>query len=291
MGFFRHRSPQDLIYLVPVELGDERLPEEKFRILCCDAKGDIRSAIIENSVFELTNSQTEELERVGENYAILGVEIDSGKYVPYAVAINQEQLWALEHILKHALERREIPAVLRKYLRGIIQISQHKREELKSQYERLKDYAFTGKTPEVLYRLPYYTEEYIEATIPIYKAQYRYPLIILQRLPANEQTPGDIQRLLALDSDGDLVIIRLPLVTIDEAERNFEKWNRENKSEGCIVHSRYQDGFIISFLQISRLQRKALNSIAQHFTETGYRQQSISTAAQAVLARAKEHVL
>jgi len=291
MEFFRRRSPDDVIYLTPVQLDDEHLPEDKIRMLCCDAKGNIRSTIIENSVYELAKSYADELERTGKKYAILSVEIVLGKYVPYAVAISQKQLWALEHILDHALKRRQIPAILKKYLREIIQIGEHKREELRSQYERLEDYAFTEKTPEVLHRLTYYTDECIEAAIPIYKAQHRYPLIVLQRLPANEQISQDMQRLLTLDSDGDLAIIRLPSETADEAERNFEKWKRERESEGCIILSRYQDGFKIGYLEISQLQRKALDLIVRHFAETGYGQQPISTDAQAVLARAKEYIL
>jgi len=291
MEFFRRRSPDDVIYLTPVQLDDEHLPEDKIRVLCCDAKGNIRSTIIENSVYELAKSYADELERTGKKYAILSVEIVLGKYVPYAVAISQKQLWALEHILDHALKRRQIPAILKKYLREIIQIGEHKREELRSQYERLEDYAFTEKTPEVLHRLTYYTDECIEAAIPIYKAQHRYPLIVLQRLPENEQISQDMQRLLTLDSDGDLAIIRLPSETADEAERNFEKWKRERESEGCIILSRYQDGFKIGYLEISQLQRKALDLIVRHFAETGYGQQPISTDAQAVLARAKEYIL
>jgi len=291
MEFFRHRSPEDLIYLTPVQLDDEHLPKDKVRVLCCNAKGDIRSIAIENSVYELAKGYVEELKHAGRNYAILSVEIASGKYVPQAVAISQEQLWALEHILEHALKKRKIPTVLKKYLREMIQISEHKREELKSQYERVEDYAFAEKTPEVLHRLAYYADECIEAAIPIYKAQQRYPLIVLQRLPANEQTSQDMQRLLTLDSDGDLAIIRLPSETADEAERNFEKWKREREAEGCIILSRYQDGFKIGYLEISQLQRKALDLIVRHFAETGYGQQPISTDAQAVLARAKEYIL
>jgi len=290
MGLFRRRSRNDLIYLTPIQLDNEHLPEDKIRILCCDAKGDVRSTVIESSVYELARSCVEELEREDENYAILSVEIAPGEYKPYAIAISREQLWALEHILEHALKRKKIPEILKTYLRKIIQISELKREELKSEHEQAEDYGFIEKTPEVLHRLAYYTEEYVEAVVPIYKAQHRYPLIFLQRLPSDEQTSQNMQRLLTLDSDGDLAIIKLPSETIDEAEIKFEKWKRENMSEGCIIHSRYQDGFVISYLRISHLQRKALDLIAQHFVETGYGQQPISTDAQGVLARAKEHI-
>jgi len=291
MGVFRRWSPNDFIYLTSVQMDNESLPEDKIRILCCDAKGELRLVIIENSVYELAKSYAEELERDRKNYAILSLEINPSEYVPCAVSISTEQVWALEHVMEHAVKRRKTPDILKKYLRGIVQIGEVKRGELKSQHEQAKDYLFTGKTPGVLNRLAYYTEESIEVAVPIYKARHHYPLIILQRLPANERTIPGMQGLVTLDSDGDLAIIRLSMEAIDEALKNFEKWKRANKSEGCILYSRYQDGFTISYLEISELQRKALDLIAQHFAETGYGQQPISADAQAVLAKAKEYVL
>ena len=291
MGLLGRHNLKDLVYLVPIQIGNEQLPENNIRMLHCDSKGNIRSAIIENSVYELARSYATQLERAHKNYATLSLEIAPGRSVPWAVEINPEQVWALEHILEHAIKRGEIPAILKKYPKEIIRIGRLKCEELNRDNERVGNFAFSGKTPEVLQRLAYYSEDAIEAAVPIYKAQYRYPLIVLKRLPPNEKTSPEMQRLLTLDSDGDLAITRLPLEAIDEAERNLEEWKRINKSEGCIIYSRHQDSFTISNLEISELQTKALNLIAQHFEETGYGQQPIPTDAQAVLARAKEYIL
>jgi len=291
MGLLGRHNLKDLVYLVPIQIGNEQLPENNIRMLYCNSKGDIRSAIIENSVYELARSYTTQLERAHKNYATLSLEIAPGRSVPWAVEINPEQVWALEHILEHAIKRGEIPAILKKYPKEIIRIGRLKCEELNRDNERVGNFVFSGKTPEVLQRLAYYSEDAIEAAVPIYKAQYRYPLIVLKRLPPNEKTSPEMQRLLTLDSDGDLAITRLPLEAIDEAERNLEEWKRISKSEGCIIYSRHQDSFTISNLEISELQTKALDLIAQHFEETGYGQQPIPTDAQAVLARAKEYIL
>jgi len=291
MGLLGRHNLKDLVYLVPIQIGNEQLPENNIRMLYCNSKGDIRSAIIENSVYELARSYTTQLERAHKNYATLSLEIAPGRSVPWAVEITPEQVWALEHILEHAIKRGEIPAILKKYPKEIIRIGRLKCEELNRDNERVGNFVFSGKTPEVLQRLAYYSEDAIEAAVPIYKAQYRYPLIVLKRLPPNEKTSPEMQRLLTLDSDGDLAITRLPLEAIDEAERNLEEWKRISKSEGCIIYSRHQDSFTISNLEISELQTKALNLIAQHFEETGYGQQPIPTDAQAVLARAKEYIL
>ena len=110
--------------------------------------------------------------------------------------------------------------------------------------------------------------------------------------PEDQEAAINIAQLLqTMDSDGDLAIIRLPLEAIDEAERNLEEWKRINKSEGCIICSRHQDSFVISNLEISELQAKALDLMAQHFEETGYGQHPIPTDAQAVLDRVKEYIL
>ena len=291
MGLLGRHNLKDLVYLVPIQIGNEQLPENNIRMLYCNSKGDIRSAIIENSVYELARSYATQLERAHKNYATLSLEIAPGRSVPWAVEITPEQVWALEHILEHAIKRGEIPAILKKYPKEIIRIGRLKCEELNRDNERVGNFVFSGKTPEVLQRLAYYSEDAIEAAVPIYKAQYRYPLIVLKRLPPNEKTSPEMQRLLTLDSDGDLAITRLPLEAIDEAERNLEEWKRISKSEGCIIYSRHQDSFTISNLEISELQTKALDLIAQHFEETGYGQQPIPTDAQAVLARAKEYIL
>jgi hypothetical protein len=269
-------------------MGNEQLPENKIRMLYCDLKGNVRSTIIENSIYELAKSYANQLERAHKHYATISLEIAPGSSVPWAVEIKPEHVWALERILEHAIKRGEIPTILKKYPKEIIRMGRLQCEESSRRNERVATSDFPAKTPEVLQRLAYYSEDRIEAAIPIYKAQYRYPLIILKRLMPNEKITPEVQRLLALDGDGDLAIIRLPSEAVDEAERNLDIWRKINNSEGCLIYSRHQDSYAIGHLEISALQRKALDLMAQHFEETGYGQQPIPTDAQAVLAKAKE---
>jgi len=290
MGLLKRYNPNDILYLTPIQVGNEQLPEGRIRILYCDAKGNIGSAVIEDSVYELAKSYVDELEQANKNCAILGVEITPGKHVPLAVVISPEQVYALDNILEHALKRGEVPGVLKRYPKEIIQLGEGKREELKKLHEQATDYALSEEAPEVLNRLADYTEEGVEVSIPIYKAEHRYPLVILKRLPLNDQTPLNTQRLLILDNDGDLAIIRVPLATIDDAEKTFEEWKRANKSEGCIICLRHSDGFIMAQIEISKAQRKALGIITKHFEETGRGEQPISTDAQAVLTKARVKV-
>ncbi len=285
--FSRHNS-NDILYLTPIQVENEQLPEDKIRMLCCDAKGNVGSAVIENSVYELAKGYVDELERARKNYATLSMEITPGKSVPFAVVISSEQVWALDNILEHALKRGQIPDILKNYLKEVIRLGEGKREELKRQHEQAGYYASSRAKPEVLERLADYPEDGIEATIPIYKAEHRYPLVVLKRLPPNEHTRPNIQRLLIMDSDGDLAIIRVPLEMIDRAEREFGEWKRANGTDGCIIYSRHPGGFMMSHMETSILQRKALYIIARHFEETGHGEQPISTDAQAVLDRARE---
>jgi hypothetical protein len=290
MRLFWRRRNNDLIYLTPIQLENEQLPGDKIRMLYCDSKGNILTAIIENSVYELARSHGEQLQYANTDYAILSVEIAPSESVALAVGINPEQVTALEYILGHAIERGEIPDVLKKYIKEIFRIGEHKREELRRLNKWAKTHTYSGKTPEALHRLSYYPEDHLEVTIPIYKAQCRYPLIILKRLTPDERTSPDMQRLLTLDNDGDLVIVRMRLETIDDAERSLEEWERINNLGGCIICARHQNGFAINHMEVSELQRKALDAIPKHFEETGSIHQPISADTTTVLSRAKEYL-
>jgi hypothetical protein len=290
MRLFKRHRPNDLIYLTPIQLGNEQVPGEKIRMLYCDSKGKVLTAIIENSVYELAKSHAEQFKHANKDYAIISLEIAPSESVPLAIGTNPEQVTALERILEHAVGRGVVPDILKKYVKDIIRIGEPRREELKSLHKWAWNNTYSGKTLEALQRLSYYPEDHLEVTMPIYKAQCHYPLIVLKRLTPDELTPSDMQRLLTLDNDGDLVIVRVRLETIDEAERNLEEWERINSLGGCIVCSRHQNGFAINHMEVSELQRKALKSIPKGFEETGFMQQPISADAITVLSRAKQYL-
>ncbi|MFC2046897.1 hypothetical protein ACFLTK_01280 [Chloroflexota bacterium] len=287
MRLFNRHNSNDVLYLTPIQVENDQLPADKIRVLYCDTKGNIGAAVIENSVYELAKGYVEELERAHKNCVTLSMEIAPGESVPFAVEISSEQAYALDNILEHALKSGRTPDILKKYPKEIIKLGEGKREELKHQHTRAEHYAISGATPEVLNRLSGYPEDSIEVAIPIYKAAYRYPIVILKRLLPNEQTNPNMQRLLILDSDGDLAIIKVPLGIIDEAERAFEEWKKANNSDGCVIYSRYPDGFMMSHMEITGAQKKALDMIVQHFEETGHGEQPIPVDVQVILTRAR----
>ena len=287
MDFDERYNHNDVIYLVPIKMADEQLAAAQVRILCCDEKGNLVTTVIEGSVYELAKSQAKELANARKNYAVIGLEITPGQSFPWVVTINSEQVWALESILEHALKRGLVPDIMKKYIKQIIKLGEDKRKEIMMQNAAAESDSPSGTTPEILQRLVYGVEDTIEVSVPIYKARYQYPLVVLKRLVPDKQTEPEMQRILILDGDGDLAIIRVPLETIDEAERDFEEWKIKSKSEGCIIYSRHPGGLVMSYLETSWFQRKALDLIVQRFEETGRGERPISKDAQEVLIRAR----
>jgi hypothetical protein len=268
-------------------LGSEQLPEQKIRILYCDAKGNVNSAIIDNSVYELARKNAIRMKRARKNFATVAVESAPGITQPVAVEITPEQVWALNNIMEHATKRRQLPDILKKYTGQIIELGVVKRAEYEKQQAQTRKDTTTGPLPGVLDRLPYYPAGELEVSIPIYKAEHSYPLVILKRLPPNEETSQSMQRVLILDSEGDLAIIRVSRELMQQAENALAEWEKAHHTDGCLIYSRNSDGFTMSHMEISELQRKALEAIIQHFDKTGHGEHPVSSDAQIVLARAR----
>jgi len=113
-----HRSkPNDVLFLMPVRLADEKTPRNKVRMLYCDATGKVYSSMINKSTYELARQSAETVERSHKSYATVGLEIGPGAFVPTPVEISPEELWALEHILEHALNKGRLPDILKRYLK------------------------------------------------------------------------------------------------------------------------------------------------------------------------------
>ena len=105
MRIFHRNRPNDVLFLMPVRLSDEKLPKGKKRMLYCDATGKVYASIINRSLYELTQDSAERMERSHKSFATLGLEISPGKFVPTAIEIGPKEVWALEHILEHALKK------------------------------------------------------------------------------------------------------------------------------------------------------------------------------------------
>jgi hypothetical protein len=291
MRFFRSGSPNDAILLEPVRKVGEKLPKDKMRMLCCDAEGKVYAAILSTKVYKLAIDSMAKMESNNKDYATIGLEIGPGNFLPLVVEIGPKEVLVLEYILEHARKSGVIPDVLKKELRQIIELGDSGRKGRKGKKaEKGKDarVATSQATPGVLTRLPYYSERDIEFSMPIYKASHNYPLIVLNRLPSDKRSSSDAQRLLIMDSDGDLAVINAPSKLIGVSERRIEEWTAKTDMHACITIARGAKGLDINYIMISQQQKKALDTIARRFEETAIGEQPVTAAAKKVLARVRD---
>lgn len=288
MRLLRRNKPNDVIFLMPVRVAGEKLPKGKIRMLYCDAKGKVYASLIDRAAYRLAKDDVQKMEINNRCYATIGLEIGPGNFVPTVVEISAEEAWALSHALDHALKDGVMPHVLRKYLKSIIKLGETGHKVVSVKNKKQDGRVSREATPRVLDRLPYYLEGDIEFSMPIYKAEHRYPLIVIKRLPSSDQATNDRQRLLILDSDGDLATIKVPFQLLDQAEKRLEEWAKKNDRNACLVIYRESDGYSVNYIVISQMQRKALDIMARHFEETCYGKQPISIAAKTVLTRARD---
>ena len=288
MKLFRSNSPNDVIFLEPVRKTGEKLPKGKMRMLCCDTEGKVYATIINTTVYKLAMDSVAKMESNNKDYATLGLEMGPGNFLPLVVEVGPKEVLALEHILDHARKRGVIPDVLKKELWQIIKLGESRRREGEAEKRKNVLTVTPAATPGVLTRLPYYLEQDIEFSMPIYKASHSYPLIVLNRLPSKKQGSHDAQRLLIMDSDGDLAVMKVPLKLMAESEKRLEEWVAKTDMHACIIIGRSAKGLDINYLMISQAQKKALDTIARLFEETSSREQPVTAAAKKILIQARD---
>lgn len=288
MKLFKSNGPRDVIFLEPVKMAGEKLPRGKVRMLYCDAEGKVYTTLIDRTVYKLALDSAGKMESSSKDYATLGLEIGPGNFLPLVVEISRGEVWTLEHILGHARRSGSIPDVLRKQLRQIIKLGESGRKGVPKESKEKSLENTSAGAPEVLNRLPYYLEGDIKFSMPVYKARHSFPLLVIKCLEPGGSSHAGEQRLLVLDNDGDLAVIKVPLKMVAQAEKRLEEWTEESGTQACIVIAMKANGFDTNFLTISQPQRNALDAIAQCFAETGKGQQPVPAAARRVLVRARD---
>lgn len=268
MPLFRRNQPNHSILLMPVRLRSERWPKNKVQMLSCDADGDLFTQVIGRSVYRRIKEEAERREVSKNNYAIIYWDSGTNKYIPIIVEIGDKENWALERVLEHAFRNAVIPNVLVKPLREIIKLGDDKYRELTAERTKSAKKTMPPTSLKVLNRLPYYSKNTVEVSIPIYKAKYNYPLIILKRLNEEKNLTSRQQLVLILDSDGDLATVTLTTDQINRAERKLSVLHERGK-EGSLVCLWQPDGVSVDAMEINQVQRLALNAVIQYFNETG----------------------
>jgi hypothetical protein len=290
MGKFQRNRPNHVLFLMPVRLINEKLPKGKTRMLYCDASGKVYASVIDESVYELARDSAREMERSQKSFATVGLETGPVNFMPVSVEIDDTEAWALELILDHALKDGRLPYILKKCIKPIITRGEASCEAVLSESERSLRRANTEPTPQVLNRLPYYSPDDIEFSVPIYKASYSYPLVVLKQLPSDEPALPNSQRLLILDSDGDLAVVTVPYQLMDTAGKEIKEPNKKKVMNKCMIVSKHQEGLAMDYMAISQAQKRALDTITRYFEENRYGKQPISAPARTVLARAKDRM-
>ena len=290
MPLFGQNRPNHSLLLMPVRLGNERWPKNKVRLLSCDAEGNLFTQLVGRSTYQRIRKETQYMEVSQNNYATIYWDTGASRPVPLVIKIEENESWALNRILEHALKGATIPDVLRRYPEEIINLGRSKGKGLLIEKTRAAHKTTSAISSKVLNRLPYYRKRDVEVSIPIYKVEYAFPLIILKQLPPAKNTPPSQKRLLILDSDGDLAVTTLPSELIDKAERKRISLQRKGK-EGYLICLWKPRGISVDIMEISELQRLALEAVTQYFEETGGGKQPLSGAIRTVLNKARKTVL
>ncbi|MFO8143468.1 MAG: hypothetical protein R6T78_02195 [Dehalococcoidales bacterium] len=275
-----------LIFLLPVRIDDEILPEEMVRMLCCTETAEAVTTTISRSTFEIIKSYTRELERGNKRYAILGIELPRGCYVPFPVYIDSEHLMVLENIVEHAIHRKFIPYILRKYVKHIIALGNISSKEIIKNYV-LHDQLSSGLSSQSMINdiRASRGNMFAERAIPTYKAHNRYPAIILKKMDSIDHNDKETQRVLILDSDGDLAISKVPAQLLLSEERKFNLISED--LYGCVTYKQEGDRYFFDHMILNKLQHKSLNTILEQYEKTGTGERPIPLFAQEVISRAR----
>ncbi|MFC1914293.1 hypothetical protein ACFLXF_03370 [Chloroflexota bacterium] len=258
--------------------------------MSCDTEGRLFTQLIGRSVYDRIRRETRQMEMSQRNFATVYMDTGSNRFMPLFVQTGVKEAWALDRILEHALKRNVVPDVLKVYSKGIIKLGEIEYKGLSAGKTGVTGKTTSESSSRVLNRLSYYEKQDIEVSVPIYKADYSYPLIVLKQLPKSKNTMSDRQNTLILDSAGDIGIVDLPLGQFKKAERRLKNLNRKGK-DSCLICLRKTGAISIDVLEISESQRQALDTLTQLFEETRQGQRPLSTAVRNVIYQAKEKAL
>ncbi|MFC2040494.1 hypothetical protein ACFLTW_04915, partial [Chloroflexota bacterium] len=237
------------------------------------------AGIMRRAVYDAARANAGQMVAGNLNFATVGIASGTNEYMSIAVEIDDQHIWALDRVLEHALRSGVIPEILRRQVKEIIGMGASAHMELAA--TRLNGSRPKVATPDVLTRLPYYNADDIEYNIPVYKAEYQYPLVILKKMP--QGGPKNPSRFLILDSSEDLGVVRLAEKQAGEAEAFLNEAAGGVKMAVLITN---KNGKItVSTIAVTGQQKNKLSAIIQHFEQSGYGVKRLSGAAKKVIRR------
>jgi len=283
-------QPNDVLFLQPVRYAGEKPPRGQVRMLFADASGRVCTSIMSRSVYNIAADSAARTKRSRKAFATVGLETIPGRFIPAAVELGPDEAGAIQHIRDHAMKSTSLPDVFKSYIRPIIKRSEGTREAVVPEKRQHRAAGAPRVTTRVLDRLPYYPEHDIEVSMPVYKAAYCYPLLLLKRLDSDEFTAPDTQRLLVLDSDGDLAIVKVPTRLVRCVEIELGVRRGINRQLTAVLISRGETGLGLCLMPISRLQKRGLDAITRYFEATGHKKQP-ALAVNKVIDLARQRVI
>ena len=123
--------------------------------------------------------------------------------------------------------------------------------------------------------------------MPIYKASYHYPLIILKRLPPDERTSSQEQRMLVLDNDGDMAIVNVPVRLVRKMDLELATEEKKNGRPTRVLVVKNGEDVDVGYLPVSKEQQRSFETLTRYYEETGNSKHRMSNAVQSVLERIK----
>jgi hypothetical protein len=192
----------------------------------------------------------------------------------------------LENIVEHAVHRKIIPLILKKYVKHIIALGNLRSKEIMKNYV-LNDQICSGLSSQNLLDNIKTSrgDMFVDKPIPTYKSHQRYPAIILKKMDPIDYSDKESQRVLILDSDGDLALSKVPAQPLWSEERKFNLIGSD--LYGCITYKQENDRFVFDHMILNRLQQKSLETILEQYEKTGRGERPIPLFAQEILCRAR----
>jgi hypothetical protein len=282
-------SPHDVLFLQTVSRNGEKSRRGKARMLYCDAEGKVFTSRASKSVHELAKEIAGRTARNHRPFATIGLETIPGRLLPVVVEISEKESRVLERISEHAAGRGKLPEPLKQFLHRILTPAGAVFESVVPARRKHHHPGQLEITPRILEKYPGYHEHEISITMPIYKAAYRYPLVVLKKLAINDVTVPETISLLALDGEGDLVVVQIPEKLSVRLENGSNNADRNGRNVPVLLRRQYT-GLVIRLMPITQHQKESLDTVTRYYTNTSSSKHPISLTAESVIEQAREIV-
>ena len=290
-------NPKDRVYLTPVDQPEEPLTEDFTQILFCDSDGTLTTSPIETSLVELLEHSIKTLYRSGLKAVVaVCLEVAEGQSVSFCLKASKKEVATLGQIISSLpSETGIVPDKLKKNPSQIIKRAKKLARSFQGRdfHPYLPEVDASGcvsflipNPPEWLIgsEVSYSTADDIGLApkIPV------FPALVLEKLPPNQETRAEMQRVLVLTVSGLPAIIRVPIESIAEGERALDNFRKTGGASGVVVVTDTEIGVLAGFVETRKSQKKALAMLKQQFEEKEHWDTPISRDAQVLILKARD---